>query len=80
MLFLQQEQDLRRAQTLREAVKTIRYIKLRVWYHRRYGAVGLAMVVGAYALWLGRNGGHNTGVPLFGPLGGYLMRFLGGPA
>ncbi|KAI4650035.1 uncharacterized protein J4E78_008316 [Alternaria triticimaculans] len=80
MLFLQQEQDLRRAQTLRQAVKTIHYIKLRVWHHRRYGAVGLAVVVGAYALWLGRNGGYNTGFPLFGPLGGYLMRFLGGPA
>jgi len=80
MLFLQQEQDLRRAQTFRQAVKTIHYIKLRVLRHRRYGAVGLAMVVGAYALWLGRNGGHNTGFPLFGPLGGYLMRFLGGPA
>jgi hypothetical protein len=79
-LFSHQEQDLRREQTLRRAVKTIKYIKLRLWYHRRYGAVGLAMMVGAYALWLGRNGDHSRGYPLLGPLGSYLMRFLGGPA
>jgi hypothetical protein len=79
-LFSHQEQDLRREQTLRRAVKTIQHIKLRLWYHRRYGAVGLAMMVGAYALWLGRNGDHSRGYPLLGPLGSYLMRFLGGPA
>ncbi|CAN9180518.1 unnamed protein product [Alternaria alternata] len=79
--FLQQEQDLRREQALRRAAKTIQYIKLRIWYHRRrYGAVGLAIVVGTFALWLGRNGELSTRYPLLGPMGDYLMRFLGGPA
>jgi hypothetical protein len=55
----------------------MKYVKLRLWYYRRYGAVGLAIVVGTYALWLGRHGGLNTRYPLFGPLGDFVRRYLG---
>jgi hypothetical protein len=77
ILFAQQERDLRRQQALRRAAKNMQYVKLRLWYYRRYGAVGLAILVGTYALWLGRNSSLNTRYPLFGPLGDLMRRYFG---
>ncbi|KAF1940043.1 GTPase-activating protein gyp10 [Clathrospora elynae] len=75
-LFAQQEKDLQRQQALRRAAKNMQYIRMRLWYYRRYGAVGLAVIVGACALWLGRNGGPSPRFPLFGPLADFMKRLL----
>jgi hypothetical protein len=74
-LFAQQEKDVQREQALKRAAKNVLYIRRRLWYYRRYGYVGLAVIVGAYALYLGRNGGSK--LPLFGPLGDLVRRLLG---
>jgi hypothetical protein len=74
-LFAQQEKDVQREQALKRAAKNVLYIRRRLWYYRRYGYVGLAVIVGAYALHLGRNGGSK--LPLFGPLGDLVRRLLG---
>lgn len=77
-LFAQQEKDVQRQQALRRAAKTMLYARRRLWYYRRYGYVGLAVIVGAYALYVGRNGGMGIRrLPLFGPLGDLLRRFIG---
>ena len=81
-LFVQQEKEVRRQQyqkrVVQQATRSIKYAKLRLYYYRRYGAVGLAIVVGAYALWLGRNEGlDSTRYPFFGYLGGLIQRFVG---
>lgn len=78
--FAKQERDLRREQARKRALKKMQYMKLRLWYYRRYGAVSLAIVVGAYALWLGRNGDINKRYPIFHSLGHFVWRYLGGPA
>ncbi|KAF2028322.1 GTPase-activating protein gyp10 [Setomelanomma holmii] len=76
--FEQQEKDVRKQQALRRAAKNMLYVKQRLWYYRRFSYVGLAVVVGAYALWLGRNGGlSNTQYPFFGSLGNIVKRLLG---
>ena len=77
MFLAHQEKELRRQHALRRAAKNMQYVKLRLWYYRRYGAVGLAIVVGTYALWLGRNGNLNTRYPFFGPLGDFMRRYFG---
>jgi hypothetical protein len=81
-LFARQEMEVSRQQyqkrVVQQVARSIRYAKLRLWYYRRYGAVGLAIVVGAYAFWLGRNGGlDSTRYPLFGFLGGLMQRLVG---
>ena len=76
-LFAQQEAELRRQQALKRAAKNVLYVRRRLWFYRRYGYVGLAVVVGAYALYLGRNGGKR--LPLLGSLGDLLRRFIGLP-
>ncbi|KAF2846625.1 hypothetical protein T440DRAFT_471697 [Plenodomus tracheiphilus IPT5] len=77
-LFDQQEKDLKRHFALEKARKQLMYARMRVWYYRRYGAVGLAILVGAYAVWVGKNGG-GARYAFLGSLGGLLSRFLGGP-
>ncbi|KAI8941839.1 hypothetical protein NX059_003039 [Plenodomus lindquistii] len=77
-LFAQQEKDLRRQLAIEKARKQMMYVRMRLWYYRRYGAVGLAILVGAYAVWLRKNGG-GTQNPILGSLGGLLSSFLGGP-
>ncbi|KAJ6199194.1 rab-GTPase-TBC domain-containing protein [Bipolaris maydis] len=79
MLLAQQERDLRRQQALRRAAKNVEYLKLRLWFYRRYGAVSLAVLIGVYAVWLGRNGDFSTRYPLLGPLGQFLSKYLGSP-
>jgi hypothetical protein len=78
----QQEKEIRRQQFLqkisRQADRNFKHIQLRLRYYGRYGVVGLAIVVGAYALWLGRNGGlDTTRYRLFGFLGNVVQRILG---
>lgn len=80
--FAQQEKEVRRQQyrrkLLQQATKSVKHAKLRLWYYRRYGAVGVAIVVGAYAVWLSRNGGLDAvRYSLFDHLGGILQRFIG---
>jgi hypothetical protein len=77
-LFVQQERDVRRQQALRRASQNALYIRRRLWFYRRYGYVSVAVIVGAYALWLGRKGGSNTARwPLFGPLRDLVSKFIG---
>lgn len=80
MFLAQQEKDLRRQQALRRMAKNMQYVKLRLWYYRRHGAVSLAVVVGAYAMWLGRNGDLTTRYPLFRPLGDFMKKYLNASA
>lgn len=72
----QHEKDVRRQQALR---KTTAMLRKNLWYYRRtFGYVGVAVIVGAWALWLGRNGGMGAlRLPLFGRLGDLLGRFTG---
>lgn len=79
--FAQQEKEVRRQQNqkklLQQAKRTIKSARLRLLYSRRYGPVGIAIAVGAFAIWLGRNGGlDTTRFPLFGYLGSMLQRFI----
>lgn len=81
--FAQQEKEVHRQQLqrklLQQATRNFKHAQLRLWYYRRYGAVGFALVVGAYAFWLGKNGGPDTArYPMFGYLGNIVYRFLGG--
>lgn len=77
MFLEQQEKDLRRQQALRRVAKNVEHIRLRLWFYRRYGAVSLAILVGAYAIWLGRNGEFPTRYPLFGYLGQFTAKYVG---
>ncbi|KAJ4364384.1 GTPase-activating protein gyp8 [Neocucurbitaria cava] len=78
MFFAQQEKEVRRQQALRQAAKNLKYVRIRLWYYRRFGAVGLTVLVGAFALWLGRNGGYGpTLYRFFGPLGSLFNRIMG---
>ena len=75
--FAQQEKEIRRQhywkKMLQGANRSFRHIQLRWWYYRRYGAVGLAVAIGAYAFWIGRNGGLDSNrYPMFG----YLRHFV----
>lgn len=81
-LFAQQEKELRRQQyqkkIVQRAKRSVKLAKLRLWYYRRYGVVGIAIVVGAYAVWLGRNADLDPiRMPLFGYLGNLMHRFIG---
>ncbi|KAH8725579.1 rab-GTPase-TBC domain-containing protein [Phaeosphaeriaceae sp. PMI808] len=74
--FVQQEREVRRQQALRRAVTNVRYVRKQLWYYRGTGYVGLAVLVGAYALWLGRNGGAIRSIGA-GPLGDFVRRLIG---
>lgn len=81
--FAQQEKEVRRQQfqkrMLQQATRSFKHAQLRLWYYRRFGVVGLAIMVGAYAFWLGRDGGlDTTRYPLVGHLGNVVYRLLGG--
>ncbi|KAF2818876.1 hypothetical protein CC86DRAFT_375518 [Ophiobolus disseminans] len=77
-LFARQERDVRRQQALRRAASNMLYARQRLWYYRRFGYIGLAVFVGAYALYVGRNGG--TQYPLIGPLVAFMRKFTGSSA
>lgn len=77
----QQEKELRRQHALKRAAKNVKYVRMRLWYYRRYSVAGLAVLVGAYALWLGRNGGLSSPRhPFLTPLGDLFKRFIGIPS
>lgn len=80
--FAQQEKHLQREKAVKRALDQAKYatkhVQVRLWYYRRYGAVGLAIVMGAYAWWLGRNGSFSSmRYPLFGRLGDFLTKIMG---
>ena len=77
LLFAQQEKDLKRQVALRRAALALKKVKLRLWYYRRYEVVGLALLVGAYALWLARNGAVGLRSSILGPIGNIIKRTLG---
>ncbi|KAF9693426.1 hypothetical protein EKO04_008697 [Ascochyta lentis] len=79
--FAQQEKEVRRQQyqkiLLQRASRLFKHVHLRLWYYRRFGAVSLAFVVGAYAFWLGRNGTLDiTQYSLLGYLGKFAQRLF----
>ncbi|ORY18590.1 rab-GTPase-TBC domain-domain-containing protein [Clohesyomyces aquaticus] len=75
-LFRRQEADMRRKQTLEKAMKSVDRVRTRMWYYRRPGAYGLAVLVGVYAIWLGRNAGVNVRFTAFERLGNILKQSL----
>ncbi|KAF2004602.1 hypothetical protein P154DRAFT_519108 [Amniculicola lignicola CBS 123094] len=76
MLFQKQAAEMRRKQALGMALKRVQRARKQVWRYRRPGAYGLAIVVGIYAVWLGRNGGINMRYMNAGPFGDLLNRGL----
>jgi hypothetical protein len=77
-LFKQQESQMKRQQALKQALKTVKRLRSRLWYYRRSSALGLAIAVGVYALWLGGNGGAGSRWATLGPLGNLLKSIMGG--
>lgn len=79
-LLVQQEKEVRRRQALVRAKQNLLFARRRIWLYRKYGYVGLAVLVGAYAFWLGRNGGRAARLPLFRTLRDLFRRFIGAAA
>lgn len=77
LLFKQQEIKMKRQQALKSAAKSAKRIRLQLWYYRRSGALGLAIAVGVYAIWLGRTSGGGIRWANFGPLGNVIKRTVG---
>lgn len=80
--FAQQEKEVRRQQHLNKALqqttRVLKHVQLRLWYYHRFGAFGLAIIAGTYAVWLGRNGGLNIAqYPLSDYLGTVVKRLFG---
>jgi len=76
-LVVQQEKEVHRMQVMKKIIMKAKYMRRRAWYYRRYGAVGLAVFVGAYALWLGRSRDSYSSFPVFGYLLNLSKRLLG---
>ncbi|KAF2639724.1 hypothetical protein P280DRAFT_46455 [Massarina eburnea CBS 473.64] len=74
-LFQEHEKDIRRRKALAQAADRARLLQRRLWLYRRHGAVGLAIAVGVYALWLGRS---NSRIASLGPIGVFFKRIMGG--
>jgi hypothetical protein len=76
-LFAQQEREVKVRQAYIKAALVARRMRLRAWRYRRPGAVGLAIAVGIYAVWLGRNGRAGAGGLIgFGPLDDSIKRIM----
>ncbi|KAF2732722.1 hypothetical protein EJ04DRAFT_469619 [Polyplosphaeria fusca] len=56
-LFQKQAIEMQRKQAMQSAVKRAKHVRAQLWHYRRSGLYGLAIMVGVYALWIGRNGG-----------------------
>jgi hypothetical protein len=69
-LFKSQERRVRVIQAYDRAILFTRRTRFHMWRHRRRGAFCLSLVVGFYALWLGRQ--HSAG-----PLGNLFRRVMG---
>ena len=77
-LFAKQDREVRIHQAYVKAVQISRRFKMRAWRYRRPGAVGLAIAVGIYALYLGRNGrAVGLGLTSFGTIGTFVGRIMG---
>ncbi|OAG00978.1 uncharacterized protein CC84DRAFT_1101096 [Paraphaeosphaeria sporulosa] len=63
----QQEKEVRRQQSRAKAKRSAQMLKRRLWVYRRQGVFGLAVIVGVYALWLGRSAGVGR-LSAFAPL------------
>ncbi|KAL1608506.1 GTPase-activating protein gyp8 [Paraconiothyrium brasiliense] len=74
--MLQQEKEIRWQQTRAKAQKNAQILKRRLWVYRRQGVFGLAIVVGVYAVWLGRSGNASR-LPAFGLLKDLFRRVAG---
>lgn len=75
-LFRQQEREVHIRQAYEKAMSTSRRFRYTMWRYRRPGTFGLAIAVGIYALWLGRNGGSVRYTNLW-PLGDFIKRIMG---
>ncbi|KAF2654873.1 hypothetical protein K491DRAFT_455047 [Lophiostoma macrostomum CBS 122681] len=60
-LFQKQEREVQLKMAYEKMVFTMRRFKLHAYRYRRPGTYGLAIAVGVYALWVGRNGNMNYG-------------------
>lgn len=80
-LYRQQEIQMKRKQALQQALqqalKTMKRVKLQLWYYRQSSALGLAIAAAVYALWLGRNGVAGTRWAALGPLGNFIKNIMG---
>jgi hypothetical protein len=76
-LFSKQAREVRIKQAYGRAVLGTRRLRFQMWRYRRPGAYGLAIIVGMYALWLGRYGGSSGGYSMtFGPLGDLVKKIM----
>ncbi|KAF9729355.1 hypothetical protein PMIN06_004454 [Paraphaeosphaeria minitans] len=74
--MLQQEKEVRWQQSRAKAKRSAQMLKRRLWVYRRQGVFGLAVIVGVYALWLGRSA--STGrLSAFAPLSELFRRVAG---
>jgi hypothetical protein len=76
-LYRQQEVQMKRQQALQRALKTVKRVRLQLWYYRQSGALGLAIAVGVYALWLGRNSVAGSRWVALWSLGNFFKNIMG---
>lgn len=74
--MLQQEKEVRWQQSRVKAKKNAQLLQRRLWVYRRQGVFGLAVVVGMYALWLGRSASTSR-LSVFAPLSELSRRIAG---
>ncbi|CAI6235098.1 unnamed protein product [Periconia digitata] len=53
-LLQKQEKEIRHRQTWDNATVRVKMVRRHLWLYRRHGAVGVAIIIGVYAMWLGR--------------------------
>lgn len=70
-----QENEVRRQQALTKVARNARFFQHRLWIYRRQGVFGLAIVVGVYALWLGRSRDASR-YPVFSSVGEVFRRIV----
>ena len=70
-----QEKEVRRRQMLKKAGRNFWLARRRLWVYRRQGVFGLAILVGACAIWLGPSAAISR-LPMAGLLGRLLNRLM----
>lgn len=63
-LFRQQDRDMRIEKLYSKTVSNTHKLGLRVWQQRRRNAICLSLLVGVYALWMGRQNGASSLIDL----------------
>ncbi|PVH99306.1 hypothetical protein DM02DRAFT_615162 [Periconia macrospinosa] len=76
-LLQQQEKDIQRQKALENAAVRAKMLRRNLWLYRRYSATGVAVVIGVYALWLGRTHARSAGLIALGPVGDLLRKVTG---